>query len=71
MRRESSITPLSWMPSEAVEGSARAHLDGGRRTSTVVAVTPCRVTSAQADQLDRAASKELPKGRRREKAVRG
>jgi len=49
----------------------RAHLDGGLRTSTLVAVTPCRVASVQADQLDRAALKELSKGHRREKATRG
>ena len=49
----------------------RAHLDGGARTSTLVAVTPCRVASVQADQLDRAALHELSKGHRREKAARG
>jgi hypothetical protein len=49
----------------------RAHLDGGLRTSTLVAVTPCRVASVQADQLDRAALKELSKGHRRERAARG
>ena len=51
----------------------RAHLDGGTRTSTLVAVTPCRVASVEADQLDRAALQELSKGHRREetKAARG
>lgn len=49
----------------------RAHLDGGQRTSTLVAVTPCRVASVRADQLDRAALQELSKGHRREKVARG
>ena len=44
----------------------RAHLEGGRRSSTLVAVTNCRVASVQADQLDRAALDELAKGHRRE-----
>ncbi len=49
----------------------RAHLDGGRRTSTLVAVTPCRVASVEARELDRSELQELSKGHRREKAVRG
>ena len=44
----------------------RAHLEGGRRTSTLVAVTPCRVASVEADQLERAALRELSKDHRRE-----
>lgn len=49
----------------------RAHLDAGKRTSTLVTVTPCRVASVQADQLDRASLQELSKGHKREKAARG
>jgi len=49
----------------------RAHLDDGVRTSTLVAVTPCRVASVEASQLDRGALQELSKGHRREKAKRG
>ena len=49
----------------------RAHLEGGARTSTLVAVTPCRVASVEASQLDRAALMELSRGHRREDAHRG
>ena len=44
----------------------RAHLEGGVRTSTLVAVTPCRVASVRGDQLERGALHELSKGHRRE-----
>jgi Cyclic nucleotide-binding domain len=44
----------------------RAHLEGGTRTSTLVAVTPCRVAAVDAAQLDRAALEELSGGHRRE-----
>ncbi|HTU78382.1 MAG TPA: cyclic nucleotide-binding domain-containing protein [Solirubrobacteraceae bacterium] len=43
----------------------RAHLEGGRRTSTLVAVTPCRVAAVHASQLDRGALQELSKDHRR------
>jgi Cyclic nucleotide-binding domain len=43
----------------------RAHLEGGRRTSTLVAITPCRVATVDAAQLDRGALQELSKDRRR------
>ena len=43
----------------------RAHLEGGGRTSTLVAVTPCRVAAVQAAQLDRGALHELSKDHRR------
>jgi Cyclic nucleotide-binding domain len=43
----------------------RAHLDGGGRTSTLLAVTPCRVAAVEADQLDRSSLQELSKGHRR------
>ena len=44
----------------------RAHLEGGARTSTLTAVTACRVASADASQFDRAALEELAVGHRRE-----
>jgi hypothetical protein len=43
----------------------RAHLDGGARTSTLVAVTPCRVASVEASELDRGQLQELSKDHRR------
>jgi CRP-like cAMP-binding protein len=48
----------------------RAYLEGGKRTSTLVAVTPARVASVEAGQLDPAALAELAGGHRRE-AARG
>ncbi|HEY7430664.1 MAG TPA: cyclic nucleotide-binding domain-containing protein [Streptosporangiaceae bacterium] len=47
----------------------RAHLETGRRTSTLVALTPCRIASAQASQLERSALAELAGGHRREDAA--
>jgi len=44
----------------------RAHLEEGARTSTLVAVTACRVASAEASQFDRSALLELSRGHRRE-----
>jgi len=44
----------------------RAHLEGGTRTSSLVAVTPCKVASVHADQLDREMLEELSEGHRRE-----
>lgn len=49
----------------------RAHLEGGARTSTLVAVTPCRVASVDAGQLQRSALEELAAGHRRETSDRG
>jgi hypothetical protein len=49
----------------------RAHLEGGARTSTLVAVTPCQVASVKASQLDRSALTELSRGHRREDAHPG
>ncbi len=46
----------------------RAHLEGGTRTSTLVAVTACRVAAVEAGQLDRSALEELSAGHRREDA---
>ncbi len=44
----------------------RAYLDGGTRTSTLVAVSSCRVAAVDASQLDRGALAELSAGHRRE-----
>jgi hypothetical protein len=44
----------------------RAHLEGGARTSSLVAVTACRVASVPAEALDRSALEELSTGHRRE-----
>ena len=49
----------------------RAHLEGGIRTSTLTAVTGCRVASVEASQFDRDALVELSGGHRREDAGRG
>jgi hypothetical protein len=49
----------------------RAHLEDGIRTSSLVAVTPCRVASVPARQFDPAALTELASGHRREDAVQG
>jgi Cyclic nucleotide-binding domain len=49
----------------------RAHLEGGIRTSSLVAVTNCRVAAVGAGQLDRAALEELSGGHRREEAGQG
>ncbi len=43
----------------------RAHLETGQRTSTLVAVTPCRVAVVEAAELDRDALHELSKDHRR------
>ena len=44
----------------------RAHLEGGARTSSLVAVTACRVASVPAEALDRSDLEELSTGHRRE-----
>jgi hypothetical protein len=49
----------------------RAHLEGGARTSTLVAVTDCRVASVEASEFDHDALVELSGGHRREDAGRG
>lgn len=49
----------------------RAALEGGTRTSTLVAVTRCRVASVPAVQLSRSDLTELSTGHRREEGVRG
>jgi hypothetical protein len=44
----------------------RAHLEGGTRTSSIVAVTNCRVASVPAESLDRTSLEQLSTGHRRE-----
>jgi hypothetical protein len=46
----------------------RAHLEGAGRTSSLIAVTPCRIASVDAAALDRTALDELSQGHRREHA---
>jgi hypothetical protein len=48
----------------------RAWLEGGVRTSSLVAVTPCRVAAVPASQLSRGALEELAAGHRHEEASR-
>lgn len=57
--------PLAEMGPGAVFGE-RALLEGGLRSSTLVAVTPCRVAVARAEQLDADALSELAADHRRE-----
>jgi hypothetical protein len=49
----------------------RAHLEAGVRTSTLVAVTACRVAAVPARQFPSDARTELAAGHRHEDAVRG
>jgi Cyclic nucleotide-binding domain len=58
--------PVAELGPGAILGE-RAVLEGGRRTSTLEAKTPCRVAIARAEQIDRAALMELAKGHRTEK----
>jgi hypothetical protein len=44
----------------------RAHLEAGGRTSSLIAVTPCRIATVHAEQLDRSALEQLASGHRRE-----
>ncbi|MFI5034983.1 MAG: cyclic nucleotide-binding domain-containing protein [Acidimicrobiales bacterium] len=44
----------------------RAHLEGGTRTSSLIAVTDCRVASVPAESLERDALEELSTGHHRE-----
>jgi hypothetical protein len=47
----------------------RAHLEEGGRTSSLIAVTPCRIAAVQAGQLERSALEELATGHRREETA--
>jgi len=49
----------------------RAHLEGGIRTATLTAVTPCRIAAVPAAQFDQSSLTELASGHRREDAVQG
>lgn len=49
----------------------RAHLEGGERTSSIVAVTACRVASVPASALDRHDLEQLSSGHRREDTSAG
>jgi CRP-like cAMP-binding protein len=49
----------------------RALLEGGERTSSIVAVTACRVASVPGEALDRSALEQLSTGHRREDASAG
>ena len=48
----------------------RAHLEGGIRTSSNIAVTPCRVALFEADLIERSHLEELSAGHRREDHAR-
>jgi hypothetical protein len=58
-------TPLNELGPGAILGE-RAVLEGGKRTSTLRAVTKCRVAVARGDQLDRSVLEEISAGHRRE-----
>jgi hypothetical protein len=64
LRVEENGTRLAEYGPGALLGE-RAHLEGGERTSTLVAVTPCRVASVEARELDRGSLQEISKGHRR------
>ncbi len=64
LRVEENGTRLAEYGPGALLGE-RAHLESGERTSTLVAVTPCRVAAVEAKKLDRGALQELSKGHRR------
>jgi CRP-like cAMP-binding protein len=51
--------------------SERALLEGGRRTSTLMARTACKVAAVPAAQIDPERLAELAAGHRREAAVGG
>ena len=48
----------------------RAHLEGGIRTASLIAVTDCKVAAVDAGQFDRSSLEELSGGHRREDADR-
>jgi len=57
--------PLAEYGPGAILGE-RAVLEGGVRTSTLRAVTKCRVAVAKGDQLDRKVLEEISQGHRHE-----
>lgn len=60
--------PIAEVGPGAILGE-RAVLEGGRRTATLRALTPCRVAVASSDQIDRVALEELSAGHRREETA--
>lgn len=62
--------PVAEMGPGAVFGE-RALLEDGVRTASLVAVTPCRIAVARADQLDVGALAEVASGHRREEPTPG
>ena len=54
--------PVTELGPGAVVGEM-ALLEGGRRTATLRAVTPCRVAAVPGDRIDRAALAELARSR--------
>jgi Cyclic nucleotide-binding domain len=62
--------PLAELGPGALLGE-RAVLEGGTRTATLRAVTPCKVAVARGDELDPAALAEVSQGHRREEARKG
>ncbi|MDP8992287.1 MAG: cyclic nucleotide-binding domain-containing protein [Actinomycetota bacterium] len=65
LRVEVDGQPVAEVGPGAILGE-RAVLEGGRRTSTLRALTPCRVAVAPGDSIDRVALKEVSAGHRRE-----
>jgi hypothetical protein len=65
LRVEVDGDPLVEVGPGAVLGE-RAILEGGVRTSTLTAVTPCKVAMVRGDQVDPAALSEMARGHRRE-----
>jgi hypothetical protein len=60
--------PVAELGPGAILGE-RAVLEGGVRTSTLRAVTKCRVAVARGDQLDRKVLEQISEGHRRENSV--
>ncbi len=67
VRVERNGEPLADYGPGAMLGE-RAHLEGGVRTASIVAVTPCKVASVDGAQLERSALAELSGMHRREEA---
>lgn len=61
--------PLANLGPGALIGE-RAVLEGGRRTATLVALTPCKVAEVRRVELDRAALADISEGHRREDSRR-
>ncbi len=67
VRVERNGEPLADYGPGAMLGE-RAHLEGGVRTASILAVTPCKVASVDGSHLERAALAELAGMHRREEA---